>query len=188
MIARLAGSLVLVEPGAVVVESGGVGYLVSIGLRTYRQLAGRENAALWIHTRVRDEAIELYGFTERDELAAFERLISVAGVGPRTALAVLSAMTPSQLVQAVEGGEAEVLEKTPGVGPKTARRIVLELAGRLEVTATEVGDQRSDAVSALVNLGYPRRDAQRAVDGVSAVEAAGDLGELLRLALKRLTR
>lgn len=188
MIARLDGDLALVEPGTVIVDAGGVGYRVSIGLRTYQQLAGKGRASLWIHTRVRDEAIELYGFAERAELAAFERLIGVAGVGPRTALAVLSAMTPPELARAVEAGEAGLLEKTPGVGPKTARRIVLELAGRLEVAASEASDRRSDAVSALLNLGYPQRDAARAVDAVLAREAGADLGELLRLALKRLTR
>jgi Holliday junction DNA helicase RuvA len=188
MIGRLEGALQLVDPGTVIVSSGGVGYLVSISLRAFHELAGSDRAALWIHTRVRDETIELYGFPERAELAAFERLIAVAGVGPRTALAVLSALTPAELAQAVHVGDAPRLQKTPGVGQKTAQRIVLELAGRLEEIAVGEGDNRGDAISALVNLGYRERDARRAVDEVLADGAGADLSEVLRLALQRLTR
>jgi Holliday junction DNA helicase RuvA len=144
---------------------------------------------LWIHTRVRDDTIELFGFPERVELEAFERLIGVAGVGPRTALAVLSGLTPAELAAAVEANDIGRLQKTPGVGRKTAQRILLELKGRLEeISAGSVPDQRTDAISALSNLGYSRRDAQRAVDRVLDDGEEVELSELLRLALKRLTR
>ncbi len=188
MIGRLDGRLQLVDPGRVVVEAGGVGYLVSITLRAFQQLSRMERVALWIHTRVRDDTIELYGFPERTELEAFERLIGVAGVGPRTALAVLSTMNPGELAEAVQSGEFLRLQKTPGVGKKTAQRIVLELRGRLEELPVGAGDHRADAISALVNLGYSQRDAQRAVDGVLGDGAADDITEVLRLALQRLTR
>jgi Holliday junction DNA helicase RuvA len=112
-------------------------------------------------------------------------------VGPRTALAILSALDAGELAVAVESGDLVRLQRTPGIGRKTAERILLELRGRLDLApeAGTPGDLRSDAASALVNLGYPDRDARRAVDDVLAgLEQGGDLGEVLRLALQRLTR
>jgi len=189
MIGRLEGRLELVNPGTVVIDVGGIGYLVSTTLRAFQQLSGHDRAVLWIHTRLKDDGIVLFGFPERAELETFERLIAVAGVGPRIALAVLSALSPGELAAAIEAGDAERLRKTPGVGSKTAQRIVLELRGRLERAAvSSVDDQRSDAVSALVNLGYTDRDATRVVDGVLADRGDLEISEILRLALQRLTR
>jgi Holliday junction DNA helicase RuvA len=188
MIGRLEGHLQLVDPGTVLVSAGGVGYLVSITLRAFQQLSGRDRTALWIRTRLKDDAIELYGFPEPTELEAFDRLIAVAGVGPRTALAVLSALTTAELADAVESSDVARLQKTPGVGKKTAQRIVLELKGRLDEISAGGADQRADAVSALVNLGYPQRDARRAVDTVLGDGPEQDITEVLRLALQRLTR
>jgi Holliday junction DNA helicase RuvA len=189
MIGRLEGRLELVSPGTVVIDVAGVGYLVSTSLRAFQRLSGRERVALWIHTRLKDDGIELFGFPERSELETFRRLIGVAGVGPRIALAVLSALGPAELAEAVQAGDAERLCKTPGVGTKTAQRILLELRGRLDgQLASEAGDRRADAVSALVNLGYSPRDAGRAVDAVLAEHAGAEIGDVLRLALQRLTR
>jgi len=188
MIGRLEGRLMVVEPGTILIDAGGVGYVVAVTLRAAHQLSGQQQAALWIHTRVKDDAIELFGFPERPELEAFQRLIGVAGVGPRTALAVLSALTPAELAAAVRSGDAPRLQKTPGVGTKTAQRIVLELDGRLDGVAGDGADQRADAVSALVNLGYPERNARRAVDAVLGDGPEQDITEVLRLALQRLTR
>ena len=188
MIGRLEGRLHRVDPGMVLIDVGGVGYLVSTTLRAFQALAGKDEATLWVHTQVRDDAIVLFGFPERDELEAFSKLIAVAGVGPRTALGVLSALTADELAEAVENGDLARLQRSPGVGRKTAERIVLELKDRLAATAPGPGDRKGDAVSALVNLGYSQRDAVRAVDGVWANAADDDLGELLRLALQSLTR
>lgn len=188
MIGRLEGRIHQVAPGEVIVDVGGVGYRVSTTLRIFHELSRAERVALWIHTNVRSDAIVLYGFVERAELDAFERLIAVAGVGPRTALAVLSALTPGELAEAVDGGDIGLLQRTPGVGRKTAERIQLELKGRIQQIALERPDRRADAVSALVNLGYAQRDARRAVDAVLADEPASELGEVLRTALQRLTR
>ena len=99
MIGRLEGRLHRVDPGTVLINVGGVGYLVSTTLRAFQALAGREDAALWIHTQVRDDAIVLFGFPDREELEAFSKLIAVAGVGPRTALAVLSTLTADELAE-----------------------------------------------------------------------------------------
>ncbi len=190
MIGRLSGEIDKVDPGTVLVDVGGVGYLVSITLRAFDELAGAARACLWIHTQVRDDAIVLYGFPQRADLAAFEQLIAVAGVGPRTALAVLSAMSVGELAAAVEQGDRGLLERTPGVGRKTAERILLELRGRLAGagSAAPAGDHRADAVSALVNLGYPERSARAAVEKVLASAPLDELGEILRLALQHLTR
>jgi Holliday junction DNA helicase RuvA len=188
MIGRLEGSVHQVKPGEVIVDVGGVGYRVSTTLRIFHELSRSERVVLWIHTNVRSDAIVLYGFGDLAELEAFERLIAVAGVGPRTALAVLSALTPGELAEAVDSGDIALLERTPGVGRKTAERIQLELKGKIQAGVREGGDRRADAVSALVNLGYGQRDARRAVDAVLAEEPATALGEVLRMALQRLTR
>lgn len=188
MIGRLEGRLHHVGPGAVIVDAGGVGYLVSTTLRAFQTLSRTERASLWIHTQVRSDAIVLFGFQERAELEAFERLLAVAGVGPRIALAVLSAMTPAELADAVETGDSTRLQRSPGVGRKTAERILLELRGRLTRSGEVRSDLGADAVSALVNLGYPQRDAQRAVDEVAGRVDGRDLAEVIRLALQRLSR
>ena len=190
MIGRLEGRLHRVEPGTVLIEAGGVGYLVSTTLRGFQELTDRENAALWIHTQVRNDAIVLFGFPAREELEAFEKLIGVAGVGPKTALGVLSVLTADDLAQTVQAGDLARLQKSPGVGRKTAERIVLELKDRLSVGGSGPGpdDRRSDAISALVNLGYSQRDAGRAVGAVWAEVSGEELGEVLRQALQKLTR
>lgn len=188
MIGRLEGRLHRVDPGTVLIDAGGVGYLVLTTLRAFQELAGRESATLWIHTQVRDDAIVLFGFPDRLELEAFLKLIAVAGVGPRTALAVLSALTVDELAGAIVAEDIALLQRSPGVGRKTAERILLELKDKVAVTAAGHGDLRGDAVSALVNLGYSRRDAQRSIDAVWSEGDGDDLGELLRMALQKLTR
>jgi len=188
MIGRLEGRIHQIDPGRVIVDVGGVGYLVSTTLRAVAELADGESAVLLIHTRVKDDAIELYGFSGPDELEAFERLIAVAGVGPRIALAVLSSLAPDELASVVVTGDLARLTMTPGVGKKTAQRILLELKGKLSVTATAGGDLRGDAASALVNLGYRQAQAMQAVEAVMAETSGEDVGDVLRLALQHLTK
>ena len=189
MIGRLEGRIREVDPGRVVVDVGGVGYLVSTTLRAMGELAGSDTAVLHVHTLVKDDAIELFGFPERTELEAFQRLITVAGVGPRIALAVLSSLPPDELASVVATGDLARLTMTPGVGKKTAQRILLELKGKLDLgTPGAAGDLRGDAASALVNLGYKQAQAMKAVEAVLADNPADDVGEILRLALQRLTR
>lgn len=188
MIGRLEGRVLEVDPGRVIIDVGGVGYLVSTTLRAVQQLAGQERAALLIHTQVKDDAIELYGFPEPDELVAFQRLIGVAGVGPRIALAVLSSLASDELASVVATGDLARLTMTPGVGKKTAQRILLELKGKLTSSETTGGDLRGDAASALVNLGYKQAAAMKTVEAVMADNPTDDVGEILRLALQRLTR
>ena len=199
MIGRLTGRLVDCEPGSAVLDVGGVGYELRIPLSTYYRLSARPDPAiLFVHTHVREDALALFGFATREERAAFERLISISGVGPRMALAVLSGIGVEELSRAVAEGDRGRLERIPGIGRKTAERILLELkdkaeAGRPERAARPAlspeGGLREDAVSALVNLGYAPDAARRAVEQ-AAGEAGegGELGGLLRAALRRLVR
>ena len=188
MIGRLEGRIQQIEPGRVLIDVRGVGYLVSTTLRATAEVAGADSAALLIHTRVKDDAIELYGFSNPQELEAFERLIAVAGVGPRIALAVLSSLAPDELASVVATGDLARLTMTPGVGKTTAQRILLELKGKLTAAAHAGGDLRGDAASALVNLGYRQAQAMQAVEAVMADNPADDVGEILRLALQYMTK
>jgi len=186
MIGRITGRLHLLKPGEAIVDVSGVGYLVSTTLRAFHDLATVDTATLWVHTQVRADAIVLYGFCEEQELRTFQRLITIAGVGPRTALAILSTLMPDELAAAVESGNSARIQRSPGVGRKTAERILLELRGKLPHSAEQQPSIREDAVSALVNLGYAQKDAARAVDQVLASSPGEDLSGLLRLVLQRL--
>jgi Holliday junction DNA helicase RuvA len=194
MIALLRGTLLEKHPNQAIVEAGGVGYDVAIPVSTFTQLPepGAE-VRLRIHTHVREDALQLFGFATPLELALFDRLVAVSGIGPKLALAVLSGIAPGDLVGAIGGGDIARLVSIPGIGRKTAERIVLELRDKvsaLEGSATggAPGDgTRTDLLSALVNLGYHRPAAEKAVD--AALAATGGAFEAsLRRALESLTR
>jgi Holliday junction DNA helicase RuvA len=194
MIAFLRGRVLEKHPTRVIVETGGVGYEVHVPLSSYSGV-GEPGAdiTLRIHTHVREDALQLFGFATPLELALFDRLIAVSGIGPKLALSVLSGLAPSDLVGAIRGGDVARLVSIPGVGKKTAERIVLELRDKLSaLEATTPGGApgdgtRTDLVSALVNLGYHRPAAEKAVD--AALAATGGAFDLaLRRALESLTR
>lgn len=194
MIALLRGTLLEKHPGQVVVETGGVGYDVTIPVSTFSKLpeAGSE-VRLRIYTHVREDALALYGFLTRDEKALFEKLISVSGIGPRLAVTVLSGLAAGDLLSAIRRGEVERLVRIPGVGKKTAERMVLELRDKLPAPAGEEGaapapaldavDQ--DVLSALLNLGCARPAAEAAVRKAKAAAGAGaEFEPLFRRALE----
>ncbi len=193
MIAHLRGKLIHKEPGQAIVECGGVGYDVAISVPTFTALPslGAE-AALYIHTQVSDDAIALFGFLEREEKRLFERLITVSGVGPKLAIKMLSGLSPERTVQAIRAQDHAQLTRIPGVGKKLAERLVVELKDKLEDFAvppapTAVrGAAVEDVLSALLNLGYQRPAAEKAIQ--QAVEKdkalAGDFDGLFRGALK----
>lgn len=199
MIAYLQGRLLAKEPTRAVIETGGVGYEVFIPVTTFYELGKEgEEALLHIHTHVRDDAIELYGFNSHPERSLFRRLISISGVGPKLALSVLSGMAPADLLSAVEAGEYHWIVQIPGIGKKTAERLVLELKDKLpdlrlelEVTAPAPGTPaalKKDLISALVNLGYKRRDAEKAAEAaIKKSEAEAGFSEMLKRALAELT-
>jgi holliday junction DNA helicase RuvA len=175
VIARLAGTLVEKHPSRLIVDVGGVGYDVLVPLSTFYGLGDAgSGVALRIHTHVREDVIALYGFASPLEQDLFERLISISGIGPKLALAVLSGIDPAELVRAIRTQDVARLTRIPGVGKKTAERIGLELKDRLpQATAVAgVGAEitspadalREDLLSALGNLGYHRASAEKAVD------------------------
>lgn len=197
MIARLHGRIAEKHPDRVTVDVRGVGYDLHIPLSTFYGLGepGAE-AVFRVHTHVREDALTLFGFATALELRVFEQLIGISGIGPRLALAVLSGIEPAELVRAVGRGDVRRLTSIPGIGRKTAERMGLELRDRLpQVLDTgpepEAGGSpsaaRGDLVSALVNLGYVRSSAERAVD---AALGAGDdsFEQVLRRALLEIAR
>jgi len=193
MIAHLRGKLIYKEPGQAIVEAGGVGYDVVISVPTFTALPslGAE-ASLHIHTRVSEDQIALFGFLEREEKRLFERLITVSGVGPKLAIKMLSGLPVERAVQAIRGQDHAQLVRIPGVGKKLAERLVLELKDKLDdfaappVQATVRGAAAEDVLSALVNLGYQRVAAEKAIQQAVAKEAAlgADFDGLFRGALK----
>ena len=198
MIALLTGRVVEKVPSRVIVDVNGVGYDVLVPLSTYYVLGDPgASVTLRVHTHVREEVIALYGFATSLEQDLFERLIAINGVGPKLALAVLSGIEPVELIRAVRGQDVARLTKIPGVGKKTAERIGLELKDRLPASLAAIGqppaaapgDQlRSDLMSALLNLGYQRAVAEKAVD--RAIEAApgAPFEQVLRQALKSMMK
>jgi len=208
MIGFLRGKLIACRPDRAMLDVGGVGYDVRIPLSTFYALSRASDAqdmvGLTIHTHVREDALQLYGFSTRDELETFELLIGISGVGPRLALAVLSGIGADELHTAVVQRNRERLQKIPGVGKKTAERILLELRDKLGVPDPPAGEDparhagadpgspasiRHDAVSALVNLGYSSQVASRSVDrGLDGLSDATSLESVLRAALSALAR
>jgi Holliday junction DNA helicase RuvA len=189
MIGHLEGRILDLQPGLAVLEAGGVGYEVHLPVSAHPLLLGRERATLYVHTHVREDQLSLYGFPSRRERDIFRLLLAVSGVGPRTALALLSGLTPDDLGAAVEAEQWRRLAAVPGIGRRTAERLIVELKGKLEVGARPAGGTpREDAVSALVNLGYPVRAADEAVSDLLRAEPQIELSELLRRALQALVR
>ena len=196
MIAHLNGALLEKQVQRLVIDVGGVGYEVFVPLSTFYGLGDPgSRVALRIHTHVRDSAIQLFGFATVLEMALFERLISVSGIGPKVALAVLSGIEPVDLVRAVRHGDLARLTRIPGVGRRTAERIVVELKDRLPeapadgsaLPATDDADElRDDVLSALGNLGYQRAPAEAALNKVLRAHEARDLEAVLRHVLKAL--
>jgi Holliday junction DNA helicase RuvA len=200
MIAFLRGRVLDKQPNRVVVDVEGVGYEVHVPLSTYYDLGDEgTETALRVHTHVRDDALQLYGFLTALELQLFERLIGISGIGPRLAIAVLSGIETRELVTAVQRADVARLTRMPGVGRKTAERIVLELKDRFAQlvvpagtgppgAAASSGRLRDDLLSALQNLGYQRTLAERAVD--ATLVSTGDPGfeQALRAALRELIR
>jgi Holliday junction DNA helicase RuvA len=194
VIGRLVGRLASKATDHVIVDVAGVGYLVHIPLSTFYELPDAESpTSLWIHTYVREDALALYGFLTERERSLFLMLIGVAGIGPRVALTVLSGIPPAELVAALQSSDVRRLMAVPGVGRKTAERMVLELAEKASKLGGEPGGppvaavSSDDVLSALVNLGYRKGDAERAVDAIGRAGAPADFGDYLKLALKKLT-
>lgn len=200
MIGKLTGLVTHQQAdGNVILDVSGVGYDLSCPLGTLGKLKrdSGERVSLWVHTHVREDALVLYGFASEDDRAAFRAVVSVSGIGPKSAVLILSAMEASELAHAIDGNELARLTSIPGIGKKTAERMVLELKGKLHATAgaparttKEPAVARGSIVEvALVNLGYKPAEAARAVAamGERAMQT-DDVGGLVREALRHLQK
>jgi holliday junction DNA helicase RuvA len=199
VIARLRGRILEKHPNRIIVDVGGVGYDVFVPLSTFYGLGDAgSDISLRIHTHVREDALLLYGFRTLLEQNLFERLISVSGIGPKVALGVLSGIEPPELMRAIEQADVARLTAIPGVGRKTSERIVLELKDRLprvqveDAVAGDVetspGGLRDDVLSALVNLGYHRPLAEKAVAAAIKMMPDGGFERTLKQALRELAK
>jgi Holliday junction DNA helicase RuvA len=200
MIAFLRGRIVDKQPNRVIVDVQGVGYDVHVPLSTFYELGDdAADVALRVYTHVREDALQLYGFLTELERQLFERLISVSGIGPKLAIAVLSGMDPRDLVSAVQRADVARLTAIPGVGKKTAERIVLELKDRLaqivlpaaaDILAEPAGPDRlrADLLSALQNLGYHRPQAEKAIESTVKSMTDPTFEQALKSALRELMR
>ena len=193
MIAHLRGKLLAKHPNQAVVETAGVGYDVTISVPTFSDLPGvGGDVALHIHTHVREDTIALYGFLRSAEKTLFEKLITVSGIGPKLAITILSGMAADEMVNAIRGNDIARLTRIPGIGKKTAERMVLELRDKLpvekhgEMAATAaLTPVEEDVLSALVNLGYQRAAAEKAM---SSVSKNGQFDNMFRQALTALSK
>jgi Holliday junction DNA helicase RuvA len=196
VIAHLKGRLLRKGPQEAVVDVAGVGYRVFIPVSSFYRLGDEgSEVSLRIHTHVREDALSLYGFATAGEQQIFERLIEVAGVGPRLAVNILSGIEAPDLAAALRSSDLARLTRIPGVGRKTAERLVLELKDKMPPAATPAaapaadgGADREDVLSALVHLGYSRGEAERAVERAGREGGERRFEELLRHALRALSR
>ena len=202
MIYHVNGTLELCEIGACVIDCSGVGYKLTISENTFSAISGHvgEKMKLLTNLQVREDGVELFGFKTNDELSAFKLLITVSGVGPKAAMAILSLLTPDRLCMAITSEDIKAIAKANGVGPKTAARVVLELRDKItKQVFTTVSDDAmqvasvnvsknsnlSEALEALVVLGYTRSDAQRALAGI---DPKLDVSKIIPLALSKLIK
>lgn len=201
MIAWLRGRIQRRTEGRVVVDVGGVGYELEVSARTLDQIPlGSGEIELEVLTLFRTDSLQLYGFGDELERELFRILVGISGVGPKLALAVLSCLSPASLSRAVEAEDTEPLQRVPGVGKKTAQRLLLELRGKLSGLGILAGEREGDAelggpssiardaISALMNMGYRRNEAEPAVMQSSTQDGEPDLSSLIRGALRRLVK
>ena len=197
MIYSLRGKLIYTASTHCVIECGGVGFKVSVSMLTQKKLSKiGEEAFLYTHMHIREDAMELYGFSDTEEMSCFKMLISVSGVGPKVALSIMSELQPSQFAMCVVTDDVVPLTMASGVGPKLAKRIVLELKDKMksEQISSDVsfdagsqlsGDKLSEAANALIVLGYSKAEA---VLAVGREDSSKPLEEIVRAALKKLMR
>ncbi len=196
----ISGELVLADPVNAVIDAQGVGYRINISGNTLGKLAGKigNNVRLYTHLSVKEDAMELYGFYTLEELASFRMLISVSGVGAKSAISILSLMSPERFAQAVVNGDAKAIAKAQGIGSKTAQRIILELKDKIGKELSPEGDYEGEtdaavsgssniaaATDGLLVLGYTRSEAAYALKGL---DPSLDVEVLIRNALSKLMK
>jgi len=194
MIGYLKGILIQKTPHQVMIDVDGVGYCVHIPLSTYFKLSAvKEPVELYIYTHLSDSALALYGFSTEEERELFTKLISISGIGPRLALNVLSGMEPDELKQAIQESNVARIARIPGIGKRTALRIAMELQEKLEkkekLLSSRGAREREDLISALVNLGFRRREVEGVVDeAIRYLTPEAGFEKLLRECLRRMAK
>ena len=193
MITQLRGRLVEKSPTSVVIDCQGVGYLVNISLFTFGQLTDEENIQLFTHLQVREDAHTLYGFTTDLERQLFRLLIGISGIGANTARTMLSSLSPSEIGQAIQGEQVDVIQSVKGIGAKTAQRVVIELRDKIQAVVADAGipavscnTNREEALSALVVLGYQTKSCVKVIDELLSMDAEMSVERLIRNALNKL--
>jgi Holliday junction DNA helicase RuvA len=194
MIEYVKGALEVRTPTHVVVETGGIGYILTVSLVTFEALAGKKQVKLFVHTTIREDAHTLFGFSTEGERAMFRSLISVSGIGPSSAIAALSTFQPGKLQSAIMSGDVAALQKIKGIGAKSAQRIIVDLrdkigrqGGNLEFINDSSNTVRSEALRALHNLGFDQRKTQKVVDEIlDKSDESIKIEDLIKLSLKGL--
>ncbi|GAH23268.1 unnamed protein product [marine sediment metagenome] len=190
MIATLEGTLEYRGVDSVIINVGGIGFQVHVPGSTLSQLGAiNDKVSLYTHLHLREDNVSLYGFASEEELALFKNLISVSGIGPKAALALLSASNPEQLAMAIASGNVDIISQVPGIGKKIAGRLVVELKGKLERewkgAVLPLAAENADAIAALTNLGYSLREAIQAVSNLPDLSEL-TLEEKVKMALQQL--
>lgn len=188
------GTLAEVQPTYAVVECGGVGYYANITLNTYTKISALSQVLLYVHLVVREDAHLIYGFATKEERSIFRQLLSVSGIGPNTALIMLSSMTVNEVVGAIQTGNVDAIKRVKGIGLKTAQRVIIELKDKMGAGADVpvlVGmgvdnPAKDEALAALVALGFVKNNAQKALDKLCAAQPGSSVEELIKQALKML--
>lgn len=193
MFAYISGKLAERNPAYAVIDCNGVGYLLHISLNCYTQLPESGNVKLFTHLAIKEDAHTLYGFFSETEREIFRKLISVSGVGSSTARMILSALTPTEIIRAIQSANVVSLKNVKGIGPKTAQRIIVDLRDKIGEAGDSVPEfssqnntKASEALSALISLGFDRKLAEKAVNEITAAKGQISIEELVKEALKRL--
>ena len=189
----IRGTIAELSPANIVIETSGIGYFVNISLNTYSKLNGKKDAKLLLHQTVREDAHILYGFSDKGERDLFRNLISVNGVGASTAIMMFSSLNPDELVSAVTTENVAVLKGVKGIGAKTAQRIIIDLKDKLgklsessQISVFADNTIRNEALSALVMLGFIKRDTEKIVTKILQEQPESTVESVIKQALKRL--
>jgi Holliday junction DNA helicase RuvA len=193
MIGYLSGKIISKKPTKIIIDVGGVGYLVNISISTFEKLADKEEISLYTYLSVKEDSLDLYGFYTVAEKEMFELLISVSGIGPKTAQSILSGIQIEDLKEALKTGNISRIISVPGIGRKTAERMMVELRDKVDSLAESIdgisfgrSNVRTDAIAALVNLGYNQKVADRAVRAVTDRNPNISIEDLVKEALSQL--
>ncbi|MGB5528439.1 MAG: Holliday junction branch migration protein RuvA [Ignavibacteriaceae bacterium] len=193
MIGHLTGKIISSKPTHILLDVNGVGYAIKISINTFERISGKEKVSLYIHTNVKEDAITLFGFYSESEKEMFELLISISGVGPKSALSLLSGISTDELKQAIVTNNIERIIAVPGIGRKTAERLILELKNKVRdikeegITPTQTSAQK-EAIAALTTLGYNLTSSEKAVNKILSDLPECSLEELIKGSLKELNK